>query len=182
MPAGSGDVPETVPRPPALSDFPSIGRSLNQREAEHTRPGTSPSLSIAALDKIKPIGMEVGKWAMPFPDDPKTHSQKSLRIGNSVMNHGPAQVLTQEKLSCLLLDTTYGLSYDEFLWTTLDSWASFQPRRAQPRTTPGRLYYPAEFSLVFEKYWDHLPDLTQSPDFASDSSETRVDIRSTLKY
>jgi hypothetical protein len=32
---------------------------------------------------------------------------------------------------------------------------------------PGQLFHPAEFSHVFEKYWDYLPRLSESPDFAS---------------
>jgi hypothetical protein len=84
-------------------------------------------------------------------------------------DHGTAVYLTKEKRRCLLLDTTYGLSDDEALWSTLASWASFQPRRAQPRVAPGQPYRPEEYSRSFEKYWDDLPDLSQHPDFASES-------------
>jgi hypothetical protein len=38
-----------------------------------------------------------------------------------------------------------------------------------PRVTPGWVYHPSEYSYVFEKYWDYLPDLAQSSDFASES-------------
>jgi hypothetical protein len=84
-------------------------------------------------------------------------------------DHGTAVDLTEEKRSYLLFNTTYGLTDDEALWGTLASWDSFQPRRSKPRTTSGRPYYPAEYSHVFEKHWDDLPDLGQSPDFASQS-------------
>jgi hypothetical protein len=69
----------------------------------------------------------------------------------------------------LFTDTTYGLSDAEALWLALDSWLSFQPRHLKPRQIPGRLYYPAEYSQGFEMYWDHLPELAQHPDFASES-------------
>jgi hypothetical protein len=69
----------------------------------------------------------------------------------------------------LLLQTTYGLSDDEAQWMVLSTWASFQPRRVKQRLVPGQLYYPAEYSQVFEKYWDYLPDLSQHPGFVSES-------------
>jgi hypothetical protein len=31
------------------------------------------------------------------------------------------------------------------------------------------LYYPAEFSHIFEKYWNHLPNLYEHPDFTSET-------------
>jgi hypothetical protein len=51
----------------------------------------------------------------------------------------------------------------------LEDWASFQPRRALPKTVRGRVFYPDVFSHVFEKYWDYLPSLNDHPDFASES-------------
>jgi hypothetical protein len=36
------------------------------------------------------------------------------------------------------------------------AWAKFQPRLAKPRREPGQLYYPAAYTHVFQKYWDHL--------------------------
>jgi hypothetical protein len=66
---------------------------------------------------------------------------------------------------------------DEALWTMLATWASFQPRGALPRSAPGRLFYPSEYSHVFEKYWDYLPDLSQHPDFASESQYCQEQMR-----
>jgi hypothetical protein len=62
----------------------------------------------------------------------------------------------------------YGLTDDEALWVTLASWASFQPRKRTPRLVPGQLYHPAEYSHVLEKYWNHLPNLCEHPDFAKE--------------
>jgi hypothetical protein len=35
---------------------------------------------------------------------------------------------------------------------------------------PGRLFYPAEYSHVFEKYWDYLPRLSDHPDFVKETT------------
>jgi hypothetical protein len=83
--------------------------------------------------------------------------------------HGTTVYCTQGKRCCLVLDTTYGLSDDEALWLTLAGWATFQPRLRQPRKPPGRLFYPVEYSHVFEKYWDYLPNLTNHTDFVNES-------------
>jgi hypothetical protein len=46
----------------------------------------------------------------------------------------------------------------------MKDWAQFQPRVSKPRVDPGLLYYPAEYTHVFEKYWDVLNDPTHHPD------------------
>jgi hypothetical protein len=46
----------------------------------------------------------------------------------------------------------------------MKDWAQFQPRLSKPRLDPGLLYYPPEYSHIFEKYWDVLNDPTQHPD------------------
>jgi hypothetical protein len=85
-----------------------------------------------------------------------------------------AVYVTQSTRRCLLLDTTYGLSDNEALWYTLLSWAKFQPRLKGPRTEPGQLFYPAEYSHVFEKYWQYLdkpethPELSQASPFTQE--------------
>jgi hypothetical protein len=73
----------------------------------------------------------------------------------------------------LLLDTTHGLSDNEALWYTLLSWAKFQPRLKNPRKEPGQLFYPAEYSHVFEKHWHHLDKPETHPDFSQESSFTQ---------
>jgi hypothetical protein len=83
--------------------------------------------------------------------------------------HVTAVYCTHGKLRCLSLDTTYGLSDDEAIWPTFASWACFQPRRLQPRETPGRLFYPSVYSHAFEKYEDYLPNFAEHPDFVSET-------------
>jgi hypothetical protein len=51
-------------------------------------------------------------------------------------------------------------------------WAQFQPRLSKPRVDPGLLYYPAEYTHVFEKYWDVLTDPAQLPDSERSSHST----------
>jgi hypothetical protein len=92
-------------------------------------------------------------------------------------DHRTAVYCTQGKRRCLLLGTAYGLSDEEALWLTLPSWASFQPRRLQPRETPGRLFYRAEFLHIFEKYWDCLPNLHDHPDFNSESPFSQEEMK-----
>jgi hypothetical protein len=83
--------------------------------------------------------------------------------------HGWAVFMKQGTKRCLLLDTVHGLTDDEAIWTALACWAVFKPRNDSPRKYPGRLYYPAQFSHVVEKYWAHLFDLPSHPDFANES-------------
>jgi hypothetical protein len=93
-------------------------------------------------------------------------------------DHGCAVYFTQGSRRCLLLDTTCGLTDDEAIWATLNSWANFQPRKRPARETPGQLYYPAEFSHVFEKYWNYLPNLPESPGFANESPYCQAQMNS----
>jgi hypothetical protein len=88
-------------------------------------------------------------------------------------DHGAALYFTQEKRRCLLLDTLYGLTDDEALWYTLQSWAKFQPRLLKPRREPGTLYYPAEYTHVFQKYWEYLNVPLSHPD-CSESDFTKA--------
>jgi hypothetical protein len=78
----------------------------------------------------------------------------------------------QDKRRCVLSETLFGLTPDEALWYTMQSWAKFQPRLNKPRLVPGQLYYPAVYSHVFEKYWDYLNDPLQHPD-CSETDHTK---------
>jgi hypothetical protein len=79
-------------------------------------------------------------------------------------DHGTAISFTRDKRRCLLLDTLYGLSDDEALWYTLQSWAKSQPRLARPRSEPGELYFQAQYTHVFKKYWNSLNDPVKHPE------------------
>jgi hypothetical protein len=88
--------------------------------------------------------------------------------------HGTAVFVTQEKRRCLLLDAAHGLSDEEALWHALLSWAKFQPRLKRPRVEPGQLFYQAEYSHVFEKYWDYLNKPEDHPEFSEESDFTQA--------
>jgi hypothetical protein len=90
-------------------------------------------------------------------------------------DHGTAIFFEQGTRRCLLTDTLYGLTDDEALWYTMQAWAKFQPRKAKPRQDPG-LYYPAEYSHVFQKYWDVLNDPVTHPN-CDESDHTKRSMR-----
>jgi hypothetical protein len=43
---------------------------------------------------------------------------------------------------------------------------------------PGQIFYPAEFSHVFEKYWDYLPQPPNHPDFSRESTFCQAQMNS----
>jgi hypothetical protein len=63
------------------------------------------------------------------------------------------------------------------LWYTLLSWARFQPRLNNHRQTPGSLFCPAEYSHVFQKYWDNIESPIDHPEFANETSHTRESMK-----
>jgi hypothetical protein len=82
---------------------------------------------------------------------------------------GWAVFMKQGSKRCLLMDPVCGLTDEEAIWTAMTCWAAFKPRDEQPRKYPGRLYYPAQFNHVIEKYWAHIFDLPSHPDFMNES-------------
>jgi hypothetical protein len=84
-------------------------------------------------------------------------------------DHGWAVYYIQGPRRCPLLDTVDGLTDEETLWTALAAWATFKLRKVSPRKYTGKLFYPTEASHIFEKYWNHWPNLDEHPDFASQS-------------
>jgi hypothetical protein len=108
-----------------------------------------------------------------FDPDPSTEAVVAIVKGVH-HEHGSAILFAQENSRCLLLDTLHGLTDDEALWFTLHSWAKFQPRLDRPRQEPGRLFYPAAYSHVFEKYWDALDQPLAHPDSTSESFFTKA--------
>jgi hypothetical protein len=82
---------------------------------------------------------------------------------------GWAVFTKQGSKRCLLMDPVYGLTDEEAIWTAMACWAIFKPRDEQPRKCPGRLYFPAQFSHVMEKYWSHIFDSPSHPDFMNES-------------
>jgi hypothetical protein len=74
---------------------------------------------------------------------------------------------------CLLTRRLQKASADEALWLAMKDWAEFQPKRSSRRLDPGQLFYPAEYTHVFQKYWDTLNDPLQHPDSAVETDRTK---------
>jgi hypothetical protein len=117
---------------------------------------------IAGL-ATQPYGTGLGKFTARFhPDEPYS---ATIAIEHGTHGeHGSAIFFEQANRRCLLTRRLYDISEDEALWEVMKDWAQFQPRLSKPRSDPGLLYYPAEYTHVFEKYWDVLNDPTQHPD------------------
>jgi hypothetical protein len=111
----------------------------------------------------QPYRIGIGKFAARFkPDEPYS---ATIAIEKGVHGeHGTAIFFEQENRRCLLSRRVYGISDDDALWYVMKDWAQFQPRLSKPRVDPGLLYYPAEYTHVFEKYWDVLNGPTQHSD------------------
>jgi hypothetical protein len=108
------------------------------------------------------------KFIRKFEKNEAMYSTVALLAGNR-NDRGWAVFFKQGPCRGLLMDTVGGFTGNETLWTALAAWATFKPRRASPRKYPGKLFYPAEASHIFEKYWDHLTKLDEHPGFAPES-------------
>jgi hypothetical protein len=79
--------------------------------------------------------------------DPDLATSATFAVVKGVHHdHGTVVYLTQESRRCSLLDTLHGLTDEKAMWYILQSWAKFQPRPNSPRSEPGRLLDPAEYS------------------------------------
>jgi hypothetical protein len=117
---------------------------------------------IAGL-ATQPYGICLGKFTAKFRP-PEPYSATIAIEKGTHDEHGAAIYFEQGARRCLLTRRLYGISDEDALWYVMKDWAQFQPRLSKPRKDPGLLYYPPEYSHVFEKYWDVLNDPTQHPD------------------
>jgi hypothetical protein len=106
--------------------------------------------------------------------DPDVPMSAIMAIPKGVHDYfGTAILFTQENRRCLLLDTLHKRSEEDALWHTMSSWARFQPRTLRPKSDSGQLYYPSEYSHVFEHFWDVLEQPLAHPNSASESDFTK---------
>jgi hypothetical protein len=96
---------------------------------------------IAGL-ATQPCGSGLGKFSARFKPDQPYAATIAIEKG-AHGEHGTAIFFEQGTRRCLLTRRLYGISDDD---------AQFQPRLSKPRLDPGLLYYPAEYTHVFEKY------------------------------
>jgi hypothetical protein len=116
-----------------------------------------------------------GKFASKFQPDQPYSATIAIEKGCHLV-HGTAIFFEQGTRRCVLSDTLFGLSDDEALWFTIYKWAEFQPRKCRPRQDPGLLYYPADYTHVFQKYWDVLNDPVTHPD-CNETDHTKASMR-----
>jgi hypothetical protein len=121
-----------------------------------------------------PYRVGTGKFAAQFkPDKPYSATiaiERGIHYG-----HGTAVFFEQSNRRCLITRRLYGLSDEEAFWEVMKDWAQFQPRLAKPRVDPGLLYYPSEFSHMFELFWDYLDDPTKHPDIDPSAAVSSMD-------
>jgi hypothetical protein len=125
---------------------------------------------IAGL-AAQPYGAGLGKFTAKFnPEEPYS---ATIAIEKGVHEERATAIFFEQGVHrCLLTRRLYKVSEDEALWYTMKDWAEFHPKRSARRQDPGQLYYPAEYTHVFQKYWDFLNDPTQHPD-CSESDHTK---------
>jgi hypothetical protein len=117
---------------------------------------------IAGL-ATQPYGIGLGKFTAKFRPNEPYSTIIAIEKGTHD-EHGTAIYCEQGTRRCLLTRRLYGIGDEDALWYVMKDWAQFQPRLSKPRVGPGLLYYPSEYSHVFEKYWDVLNNPTQHPD------------------
>jgi hypothetical protein len=114
----------------------------------------------------EPYRVGTGKFSAQFK--PGKPYSATIAIEKGVhAEHGTAILFEQANRRCLLTRRIYDLSDEDTFWEVMKDWAQFQPRLSKPRVDPGLLYFPAEYTHMFEKYWDYLDDPTKHPDVDS---------------
>jgi hypothetical protein len=138
-------------------------RAQLMREHELEEVATWNKETFIADLATQPYGVGLGKFTARFhPDEPYS---ASIAIEHGTHGeHGTAIFFEQANRRCLLTRRFYGISNDDALWYTMMDRAQFQPRASKPRADPGLLYYPTEYSHIFEQYWHVLNDPTQHPE------------------
>jgi hypothetical protein len=104
-----------------------------------------------------PYRVGTGKFAAQFkPDKPYS---ATIAIEKGVHDdHGTAILFEQANRRCLVTRRILKGSDEDTFWEVMKDWAQLQPRLAKPRVNPGHLFYPSEYSHMFEVYWDFLTD------------------------
>jgi hypothetical protein len=103
----------------------------------------------------EPYRIGVGKFSAQFkPDKPYS---ATIAIEKGVHgDHGTAILFEQANRRCLITRRIYDLSDEDTFWLVMKDWAQFEPRAAKPRVGAGQIYYPSDYSHMFEAYWDFI--------------------------
>jgi hypothetical protein len=117
----------------------------------------------------EPYRIGTGKFAAQFKPDKPYSATIAIEKGLHD-DHGTAILFEQANRSCLITRRILRKSDEETFWQVMTDWAQFQPRKAKPRVNSGQIFYPTEYSHIFEAYWDFIqgpsPDLATSAPMA----------------
>jgi hypothetical protein len=107
-----------------------------------------------------PYRTGIGKFAAQFK--PNKPFSATIAIESGIHGeHGAAILFEQSTRRCLITRRILGLSDEETFWDVMKEWANFDPSLARPRKKAGQIFYPAEYSHMFEAYWDFIQAPTQ---------------------
>jgi hypothetical protein len=111
----------------------------------------------------QPYGAGLGKFIAKF-DSEEPYAAK-IAVEKGVHDERATTIFFEQGVHrCLLTRRIHEATADEASWSAMKDWAEFQPKRSSRRSDPGQLFYPAEYTHVFQKYWDFLNDPLQHPD------------------
>jgi hypothetical protein len=107
-----------------------------------------------------PYRTGVGKFAAHFkPDEPYS---AIIAVEKGVHGeHGVGIFFEQSTRRCLLTQRILPKTDEKTFWKVMRMWANFDPRPARQRKDAGQLYYPAQYSHMFELHWDFIHAPTQ---------------------
>jgi hypothetical protein len=120
----------------------------------------------------QPYTTGLGKFTAKF--DSEEPYAATIAVEKGVHDERSRAVFFEQGVHrCLLTRRIQDASADEALWSAMKDWAEFQPKRSSRRSDPGQLFYPAEYTHVFQKYWDVLNDPLQHPDSGDETDRTK---------
>jgi hypothetical protein len=112
----------------------------------------------------EPYRISTGKFAAQFKPDKPYSATIAIEKGLHD-DHGTAILFEEPNRRCLITRRILRKSDEETFWQVMTDWAQFQPRKAKPRVNSGQIFYPTEYSHIFEAHWDFIQD--PSPDLAT---------------
>jgi hypothetical protein len=115
------------------------------------------------------------KFVRKFDPDEEMSAAVAVHTGWQT-EHSWSVYFEQGPRRCLLLDMVDGYQPEEVLWTALSAWASFNPRKGNPRKYPGRLFYPNEATIIMTDCWNHFENLSASPGFSQKTPICQMEI------
>jgi hypothetical protein len=120
----------------------------------------------------KPYGAGLGKLTAKF--DSEEPYAATIAVEKGVHDERATAIYFEQGVHrCLLTRRVHEATGGEALWSAMKDWAEFQPKRSARRSDPGQLFYPAEYTHVFQKYWDVSNDPLQHPESSVETDRTK---------